>query len=77
MPGKAQPPEIKKFLDKRVQAKLNGKRIITGVLRGFDPFLNIVLEDCVEERPNNEQKDIGMVVVRGNSINMIECLDRI
>lgn len=42
--------------------KLNGGRVVTGVLRGFDPYMNIVLDDAMEERTNTEKFNIGMVV---------------
>ena len=42
--------------------KLNGGRVITGVLRGFDPYMNIVMDDTVEERSNSLKINIGMVV---------------
>lgn len=77
MVGKAQAPEIKKLLDKRVVVKLNGNRKVTGILRGFDPFLNVVLEETVEETGSREKHNIGMVVIRGNSISMLESLDRV
>ncbi len=35
---------------------------MTGVLRGFDPYMNIVMDDTVEERSNKQKSDIGMVV---------------
>lgn len=42
--------------------KLNGGRTVTGVLRGFDPYMNIVMDDTVEERSNKQNFNIGMVV---------------
>ena len=42
--------------------KLNGGRVVTGVLRGFDPYMNIVLDDAMEERTSAEKYNIGMVV---------------
>jgi small nuclear ribonucleoprotein (snRNP)-like protein len=42
--------------------KLNGNRRVTGVLRGFDQFMNLVLEDCVEEASEQERNNLGMVV---------------
>jgi small nuclear ribonucleoprotein G len=40
-------------------------------------FLNVVLDDAVEEKPTGEKVRIGMVVIRGNSVVMMEALDRI
>lgn len=44
--------------------KLNGNRSVNGVLRGFDQFMNIVLEECVETTPNapTKQQNVGTVV---------------
>jgi len=75
--SKAHIPELKKFMDKKMVVKLNGSRKVTGVLRGFDPFLNVVLDDAVEEVSASEKHNIGMIVIRGNSIVMLECLERV
>ena len=48
MSGKAHPPELKKFMDKRVHLKINGNRAVEGILRGFDPFMNLVLDETIE-----------------------------
>jgi hypothetical protein len=40
-------------------------------------FLNIVLDEATEARPNGEKVRIGMCVIRGNSVVMLEALDRI
>lgn len=50
---------------------------MTGVLRGFDPFMNLVLDEAVEEVSAQQKHNIGMVVIRGNSIVIMEALDRI
>ncbi|ESZ93108.1 putative small nuclear ribonucleoprotein G [Sclerotinia borealis F-4128] len=70
-------PELKKYLDKRLFVQLNGSRKVIGVLRGYDVFLNIVLDDAVEEKEGGEKVKIGMVVIRGNSVVMLEALERI
>ncbi|XP_026748403.1 probable small nuclear ribonucleoprotein G [Galleria mellonella] len=75
--SKAHPPELKKFMDKKLSIKLNAGRAVTGVLRGFDPFMNLVLDESVEECKDGQRTNIGMVVIRGNSIIMLESLDRI
>ncbi|KAI9019043.1 ribonucleoprotein LSM domain-containing protein [Hyaloraphidium curvatum] len=75
--SKAPTPELKKYMDKRVFIQLNGNRKVTGILRGFDPFLNLVVDESVEEISEKERKEIGMVVIRGNSVIMVEALERI
>lgn len=42
--------------------KLNGGRYVTGILRGFDPFMNIVVDESIEETKEGHKKNIGMVV---------------
>jgi small nuclear ribonucleoprotein G len=71
---KVQPPELKGMMDKKLSVKLNANRHVTGVLRGFDQFMNIVLDNTVDEKL---KADLGMVVIRGNSIITIEALERV
>ena len=35
---------------------------MTGVLRGFDPFMNLVLDEAIEEASAQQKNNIGMVV---------------
>jgi small nuclear ribonucleoprotein G len=66
-----------RYIDKQLAIKLNGSRNVTGVLRGFDQFMNLVLEDTVEVVSATERNQIGMCVLRGNSVLMIECLEKL
>uniref|UniRef100_A0A8C8W4A1 Sm domain-containing protein n=1 Tax=Peromyscus maniculatus bairdii TaxID=230844 RepID=A0A8C8W4A1_PERMB len=53
--SKAHPPELKKFMDKKLSLKLNGR------LRGSDPFMNFVIDECVEMANSRQQNSIGTV----------------
>ncbi|KAJ3176420.1 hypothetical protein HDU87_005289 [Geranomyces variabilis] len=75
--SKAPTPELKKYMDKHLFIQLNGDRKVTGVLRGFDPFMNLVLEEASEQISETEKRDIGSVVIRGNSVVVMEALDKI
>eukprot|EP00389_Voromonas_pontica_P002076 GDKH01003099.1.p1 GENE.GDKH01003099.1~~GDKH01003099.1.p1 ORF type:complete len:88 (-),score=15.86 GDKH01003099.1:82-345(-) len=76
--GKAGPgPDLRKYMEKRLSIKLNANRHVVGVLRGYDNFMNIVLDNTVEIVSPEEKNDIGMVVIRGNSIVLWECLDKV
>ena len=41
---------------------------MTGVLRGFDPFMNLVLDEAVEEVSAQEKHQIGMVVSKNSKM---------
>lgn len=45
-----------------ITVKLNGGRSVTGILRGFDPFMNLVVDESTEETKSGERRSIGMVV---------------
>ena len=40
-------------------------------------FLNIVLDEASESTPNGAKLPIGMCVIRGNSVLVLDALDRI
>ena len=42
--------------------KLNGGRSIQGILRGFDPFMNLVIDEGIGKRKDGSEENIGMVV---------------
>ncbi|KAL9610207.1 MAG: hypothetical protein Q9167_005084 [Letrouitia subvulpina] len=63
---------LTQYLDKRLFVQLNGSRKVIGTLRGYDVFLNLVLDEAVEEKAGGERERIGMVVIRGNSVVMLE-----
>lgn len=92
--SKAHPPELKKYMDKRLSrkfsnpthdsfvmllfvVKLNGGRHVQGILRGFDPFMNLVIDEAVEINKRNQHIQIGMIVIRGNAVILLEALDRV
>ncbi|XVF76183.1 hypothetical protein PTKIN_Ptkin13bG0246200 [Pterospermum kingtungense] len=74
MSRSGQPPDLKKYMDKNLQIKLNANRMVVGTLRGFDQFMNLVVDNTVEVN-GNEKTDIGMVVIRGNSVVTVEALE--
>ena len=57
--------------------KINGGRAIEGILRGFDPFMNLVLDEAIEITKAGDKNQIGMIVLRGNSVVMLEAKDRL
>ena len=44
-----------------IVVKLNANRMVVGTLRGFDQFMNLVVDNTVEVN-GDDKTDIGMVV---------------
>ena len=57
-----------------ISVKLNGGRRVTGILRGFDPFMNLVVDESIEETKTGEKHAIGMVVSVSHLIVLIDCI---
>ena len=68
-------PDLKKYMDKRLLLQLNCNRKVTGVLRGFDPFMNVVLDEAVEERSAEQRLPIGLTVCASASAPSHDALD--
>ncbi|KAF9036116.1 like-Sm ribonucleoprotein [Hymenopellis radicata] len=75
--SKASQPELKKFMDKKLFIHLQGGRRVSGTLRGYDLFLNLVIDDANEESVPGQKFPLGTVVIRGNSVTSMETLETI
>jgi len=58
---------LERSLNKKINLLLKDGRTLTGILNGFDDYMNMVLNDT-EEVFNEEKKRLGMVVLRGNNV---------
>ncbi|XP_039180369.1 U6 snRNA-associated Sm-like protein LSm7 [Crotalus tigris] len=71
--------DLSKYIDKTIRVKFQGGREASGVLKGFDPLLNLVLDGTVEymRDPDDQYKltedtrQLGLVVCRGTSVVLI------
>lgn len=52
-----------RYMEKRLLLQLNANRRITGVLRGYDPFMNLVLDEAVEEKSTDNRIPLGLAVM--------------
>ena len=72
-------------MDLRVDLRLNGERRIAGKLKGYDQFMNIVLDEAIEilqHKPmgkNGEvqKRNLGTIVIRGQSVLLWENIDKV
>lgn len=71
--------DLTKYMDKQVRVKFIGGREVVGILRGFDPLLNLVLDSTSEYlrdpddpfKVTNESRSLGLSVCRGTGIVVI------
>jgi len=71
--------DLSKYLDKPISVKFSGGREVSGILKGYDTLVNLVLDDCEEmvrdpEDPyklTNEKRSLGLVVARGTAVMLI------
>ncbi|KAM4855510.1 LOW QUALITY PROTEIN: U6 snRNA-associated Sm-like protein LSm7 [Urocitellus parryii] len=70
--------DLSKYIDKTIRVK-SGGREASGILKGFDPLLNLVLDGTIEymRDPDDQYKltedtrQLGLVVCRGTSVVLI------
>lgn len=55
-------PPPTQFMDKKLFIHLQGGRKVSGTLRGFDIFLNLVVDDALEESTPAQKHPLGTVV---------------
>jgi small nuclear ribonucleoprotein len=59
---------LDKALNKNVQLLLKDRRVLEGVLKGYDEHMNLVLEDTNETDSEGNRRKIGTIVVRGSNV---------
>eukprot|EP00058_Branchiostoma_floridae_P007242 XP_002592730.1 hypothetical protein BRAFLDRAFT_118403 [Branchiostoma floridae] len=71
--------DLSKYLDKPIRVKFHGGREASGVLKGYDPLLNLVLDNTTEYQRDpddpfkltEDTRQLGLVVCRGTSVVLI------
>jgi U6 snRNA-associated Sm-like protein LSm7 len=71
--------DLELYRDKSVQVKFSGGRQVIGILKGFDPLLNLVLDNAVEvirriDEPETK-RFLGLLVCRGPNVLVISPMD--
>ncbi|KAI1304974.1 U6 snRNA-associated Sm-like protein LSm7 [Halotydeus destructor] len=75
--------DLSRFLDKQIRVKFLGGREAQGILKGYDPLLNLVLDNCTEfvrdaDDPfklTDEMRSLGLVVCRGTGVVVVSPVD--
>lgn len=69
--------KLKQSLNKQIKVSIKIRNtFITGILKEFDPYLNLILEDTTEIIINTKNQEIkrkmGRIVIRGDSVIYID-----
>jgi len=70
--------DLSRYMNEKIRVKFTGGREVTGVLKGFDQLLNLVLDDVQEIfQTESEQtaRTLGLVVLRGPTITLLSPVD--
>ncbi|KAI8050553.1 hypothetical protein BDF22DRAFT_695564 [Syncephalis plumigaleata] len=75
--------DLTRYMDTQVRIKFTGGREVTGVLKGHDPLLNLVLDEAEEHLRDPENhfrlldktRSLGLVVCRGTAVTLLSPLD--
>jgi len=54
-------------VNKIITIRLRNNRTIRGNLRGFDPYMNLILSKC-EDITDDEVKNLDRIILRGDNI---------
>ncbi|CCG21938.1 Lsm7 protein [Candida orthopsilosis Co 90-125] len=68
--------DLNKYKDEEIRVRFVGGRKVTGILKGYDQLMNLVLEDVqeqlrdpvIEGRYLDKTRELGLVVVRCTSL---------
>ncbi|CDH57603.1 u6 snrna-associated sm-like protein lsm7 [Lichtheimia corymbifera JMRC:FSU:9682] len=74
--------DLSKYMEKKVRVRFNGGREVVGKLMGYDPLLNLVLDETVEYLKDLETgyitdktRTLGLAVLRGTAVILISPFD--
>ncbi|QSL65249.1 hypothetical protein MERGE_002558 [Pneumocystis wakefieldiae] len=66
--------DLGRYQDQKVKVKFMGGREIVGILKGYDPLMNLVLDEVIENLKDedgnitDQKRQLGLVVIRGTTL---------
>eukprot|EP01095_Lingulamoeba_sp_RSL-Kostka_P006164 TRINITY_DN1913_c0_g1_i1.p1 TRINITY_DN1913_c0_g1~~TRINITY_DN1913_c0_g1_i1.p1 ORF type:complete len:127 (-),score=54.79 TRINITY_DN1913_c0_g1_i1:232-591(-) len=69
--GKENILDLNKYIDKRIRVSFMGGREVTGILKGYDQLLNLVLDDTIEYLQGPDGEDPLIRIAGENNENEV------
>ncbi|KAF9415345.1 Sm-like protein lsm7 [Podila epigama] len=73
--------DLGKYMNHKIRVKYSGGREVIGTLKGYDPLLNLVLdetEECLRDADGHlldQTRTLGLIVCRGPAVILISPVD--
>ncbi|XP_065200170.1 U6 snRNA-associated Sm-like protein LSm7 [Planococcus citri] len=75
--------DLSRYLEKVIRVKFAGGREVSGILKGYDPLVNLVLDNTTEYlrdpedlfKLSNDTRQLGLVVCRGTAVILVCPMD--
>ncbi|XP_065209646.1 U6 snRNA-associated Sm-like protein LSm7 [Planococcus citri] len=76
--------DLSRYHEKVIRVKFAGGREVSGILKGYDPLVNLVLDNTTEylrdpedlfKLGNNNNRQLGLVVCRGTAVSLVCPMD--
>ncbi|KAG8934283.1 Sm-like protein lsm7 [Tulasnella sp. 419] len=69
--------DLGKYVNQRIRVKFTGGREVTGLLKGYDQLMNLVLDEVEEtvQEPQPHIRRVGLAVLRGPQITILSPVD--
>lgn len=69
-----------KFLEQKVKVEIwlsnNSEKKFQGIIKGFDEWMNLVLDQAVEINAKSGQKTLGRILLKGDTICLVHVVDQ-
>jgi small nuclear ribonucleoprotein (snRNP)-like protein len=62
-------PNVENFLDKKVKIEITGGTVFIGTLKGYDGFVNVVLQNVTKPLYTDSQ-----IVIKGKEIKSLDLI---
>ena len=57
------------FINKEITVHFIGKRKVSGILKCYDQYSNLIFDNTIEYLQNGNKRELGLIFIKGTSIS--------